>query len=377
MKQRIYKNLAIASFLFGGILACTPMDDYKKFIGDGEISYTGRVDSVKIYSGEERVMVEGLLISDPKVCGCLIFWNNKMDSLDVPVERTEKVDTLRQIINLPENLYNFELYTYDQFNNRSVPVYKTGHSYGKNFISRLTNRPLDGTPISSEEGLSVKFLPVDKTLGPIYTVISYTNNQDKVDTVHIAIDQESFSIKDYKLGSKFSHYTLYIPDTLCIDTFKTVMQTDVVPMTKISKKNWEITDFDTQEETGEQGGKYGWANQIIDDDITTYWHACHTCNPRPPFPHWISFDMKETNEVTSIELTPRQDGGDPFKDFEILGSMDGTYWTSCGEFTLKNNRSTQRFSFTKPCTMRYVQIYMKNDYSGQPYTYLAEITLFK
>ena len=111
MKQRIYKNLAIASFLFGGILACTPMDDYKKFIGDGEISYTGRVDSVKIYSGEERVMVEGLLISDPKVCGCLIFWNNKMDSLDVPVERTEKVDTLRQIINLPENLYNFELYT--------------------------------------------------------------------------------------------------------------------------------------------------------------------------------------------------------------------------------------------------------------------------
>lgn len=349
MKQRLYKNLVIASFLFGGILACTPMDDYKKFIGDGEISYTGRVDSVKIYSGEERVMVEGLLISDPKVCGCLIFWNNKRDSLDVPVERTEKVDTLRQIINLPENLYNFELYTYDQFNNRSVPVYKTDHSYGKNFISRLTNRPLDGTPISSEEGLSVKFLPVDKTLGPIYTVISYTNNQDKVDTVHIAIDQESSSIKDYKLGSKFSHYTLYIPDTLCIDTFKSVMQKDVVPMTKISKKNWEITDFDTQEETGEQGGKYGWAKQIIDDDITTYWHACHTCNPRPPFPHWISFDMKETNEVTSFELTPRQDGGDPFKDFQILGSMDGTYWTSCGEFTLKNNRSTQRFSFTKPC----------------------------
>lgn len=377
MKRKIYKNLIIGSFLFGGMLACTPMDDYKRFIGDGEISYTGRIDSVKVYSGKERVMIEGLLISDPKVCGCLIFWNNKKDSLDVPVVRTEKVDTFRHIVNLPENLYNFELYTYDRFNNRSVPVYKSGHSYGNNFVSRLTNRPLSGSPVSSDQGLTVSFLPVDKTLGPIYTVVNYINNEEKEDTVHIAIDQETCSIKDYKLGSNFSHYTMYVPDTLCIDTFSTIVEKNIKPLTKISKKEWEILDFDTQEEIGEQGGKYGWAWQIIDDDITTYWHACHTCNPRPPFPHWISFDMKETHKVSSFELTPRQDGGDPFKDFEILGSMDGIYWTKCGEFTLQNNRSTQRFSFDTPTEMRYVQLYMKNDYRNEPYTFLAEISLFK
>ena len=63
-----------------GVYACSGMDEYKYlYLKDGIKSYTGKIDSVKVYSGHERVMIEGLFMSDPKVTGCMIYWNSKMD----------------------------------------------------------------------------------------------------------------------------------------------------------------------------------------------------------------------------------------------------------------------------------------------------------
>ena len=52
--------------LAGTYMACTKSDDYKKFTAKGEISYTGKLDSVKIMSGNNRVYIRGLFLSDPK-----------------------------------------------------------------------------------------------------------------------------------------------------------------------------------------------------------------------------------------------------------------------------------------------------------------------
>lgn len=379
--MKYYSKYLIAALVLMMIVqvACTPMDDYKKFITEKEIQYPGRIDSVIVNSGDGRVIVNGLFIADPKVNLCRIFWNNKQDSVEIPVVRTNGVDTLRQEIKVSENVYSFVIHTYDAEGNRSVPVFATGESYGQNYKQSIVNRLVDGRALAEGNKLTINWYDIDKTMGPLGTEVSYTNTKGAIKTVYLPVNEKVLEITDYKAESSYSYRTLYVPDTLCVDTFYTAMEKDALPMIRIDKKDWEITGFDSQEERGEQGGKYGWAYQIIDDDITTYWHSRHMedIGPRPPFPHYISFDMKAVHEVTNFSLTPRQDGGDPFKDFEVQGSMDGETWTSCGEFTLENNRSTQNFTFLQPCKMQHVKLIMKNDYSGQPYTFLAEFTLFK
>lgn len=40
-----------------GLWSCTGMDEgYKEFIKDGEISYTGKIDSLHIYAGKTELM---------------------------------------------------------------------------------------------------------------------------------------------------------------------------------------------------------------------------------------------------------------------------------------------------------------------------------
>ncbi len=376
MNKNIYKKIMITTCIALGVYACSDMDEYKDlYLKDGIKSYTGKIDSVKVYSGHERVMIEGLFMSDPKVTGCMIYWNAKMDSLDVPVTRTDNVDTLRQIINLPENLYNFEIYTYDQYGNRSVPVYATGDSYGANFIAQLINRPLKGTPISVENGLTVRFLPVDQTLGPVYTVVSYINQNDKEDTVHVATNQETCLIEDYKQGTEFTYVTQYVPDTLCIDTFSSKISEKIAPLCKIESVS--VHGYSSQEETGENNGQNGWAKHAIDNDVNTFWHS-QWQGQHPGFPHYLSFDLNSKHLIRAISLTPRQNTDNMVKNFKVLKSENGIDWDEVESFTMNHVQNEQQFFvLSQSVDTQFVKLLLVDGYSSDPHTALAEICFYE
>ncbi|RXG30026.1 putative protein DUF4998 [Leeuwenhoekiella palythoae] len=68
--KNIYKYIL---FAFAGILSlywsCTSeeYDDYKEFTAGGEISYTEKIDSLKTFSGNNRIMIQGIINADPKI----------------------------------------------------------------------------------------------------------------------------------------------------------------------------------------------------------------------------------------------------------------------------------------------------------------------
>src|SRR5215208_5798550 len=98
--------ISVAAVIF---FACGKMDDtYKDFIKNGEIIYTGRVDSVQAYAGKNRIGLSMLLVSDPKITKVKVFWNNGRDSAVQNVVRTIGVDTVRFLLtNLTEGTYSF------------------------------------------------------------------------------------------------------------------------------------------------------------------------------------------------------------------------------------------------------------------------------
>lgn len=375
MKKNIIKYL-IFTLLSGVIFmtSCSDPNDYKMFIEGGEISYTGKIDSVLVSSGKERVLIQGLFQSDPKVTKCVIFWNSKMDSLVIPVSRTERTDTLKAIIPLLENLYNFELRTFDNMGNQSIPVYAIGRSYGNIYEKSITNRLIQSAIEDSEvNSVLIKWINIDKTLGAFATEVTYLNTRNEESKVRIDVDEKESVLSNYKIGTNFSYYTLYRPDTLCIDTFITHSSTQKAAA-KIDKKNW-IATADTYEPTG-QLPNGGHPNFVIDDNPNTYWHTVHATHTTP-YPHWLAFDFGKKIEVSVVELTSRHDHlNADFRDFLIEGrNSEEEEWALYGSFFLEDIQGPQQFSLTDSPQMRYLRIYQLNG-GSPPHSHLAEFSVY-
>src|SRR5699024_8967353 len=77
-KRRLLFGIITGIFIF--MISCTKWDDFKKYTKDGETIYTGKIDSVKIYSGNLRARIVGILPADPKIIKLKILWGRKQDA---------------------------------------------------------------------------------------------------------------------------------------------------------------------------------------------------------------------------------------------------------------------------------------------------------
>jgi hypothetical protein len=222
------KNNRITKFVFlllltVGSIGCSKMDDWKKYVEDGEISYTGKLDSLRIYSGKNRVKIEGLFISDPKVVECRVYWNSRNDSVSIPVVRTQNTDTLRLLLeNMKENVHNFEVVTFDKEGNKSITVYGIGTVYGERYQQSLFNRPIVNNSLKAYDNtFTATFGNVDRTLGIFATEISYVDTEGITRTKRIDIDDKDVAFENVKIDERMTLRSLYLPDTLSLDTFYT------------------------------------------------------------------------------------------------------------------------------------------------------------
>lgn len=227
--NRLFKQpcLLLLAMMTISLVSCEKADKYKEFVKDGEISYIGKLDSVKVYSGKNRVMIKGMITSDPKIVECRIFWNNKKDSLVIPVTKDMIADTIHRFVNIAnEGFQNFVIYTYDAAGNRSIPVNTSGRTYGSRYQSGLTNRDITTAKTDETTGITtVDWLGMDRLTGVFATDITYTKLNNQSATVRIPIDSSRIALKDFKYGSTINYKTLFLPDTISVDTFYSAVST--------------------------------------------------------------------------------------------------------------------------------------------------------
>lgn len=206
-----------------GLVSCSDMDEYKKYVDEGEVSYTGKIDSLTVYSGHNRVMVEGLFTADPKINETRIFWNNGQDSSVVPVNRTAGVDTMQHIIDgLQEKVYNFQIITYDSLGNSSLPVNTNARVYGERYQNSLNNRPVVSSQLfAGNLETTIKYGAMDLTSGVFATEMRYTDENEQEHTETISIENEEIVLPSVKIGSTIEYRTMFLPEATSIDTFYT------------------------------------------------------------------------------------------------------------------------------------------------------------
>ncbi|MGX5817491.1 DUF4998 domain-containing protein [Chitinophaga lutea] len=236
------KNMLWGTALALGLGACEKMEDtYSEYLKDGVIVYTARVDSLRAYPGKNRIELEWLLVADPKITKCRVFWNNNGDSVEVPVQRTSGIDTVGVILNnLPENIYSFHVYTYDNAGHSSVKEEVIGAVYGDIYGSSVSNRPVKSAKYqSAQKRAEVTWFGVNSQA--VAVDIEYTDlsgavvKSREVPVINPANPlkppafRDTIYLANYKQGQSFRFRTAYKPVPQAIDTFYTPYETQLVP----------------------------------------------------------------------------------------------------------------------------------------------------
>ncbi|WP_157986747.1 DUF4998 domain-containing protein [Chitinophaga alhagiae] len=235
MKKYIWGMLGL-----GLLAACSKMEDnYQQYLENGVIIYTAKVDSLKAFPGRNRIALSWLLVSDPKIDKCRVFWNSGKDSVTIPVQRSAGIDTINVVLdNLEENVFTFDVYTYDNAGHSSVKEEIIGTVYGNNYLASLYNRPVRKTAyLSGTKEAEITWFGVNPQA--VAVDIEYTNvDGDLVTKREVAVRPDPFKplafpdetvLPGYRQGTSFRYRTAYKPAPSAIDTFYTAYDIQQVP----------------------------------------------------------------------------------------------------------------------------------------------------
>lgn len=353
--------------------SCSKMDHtYKELIKDGETKYLGISDSVKAFSGRNRVLLTWILPSDPDIAKTKVYWNNKKDSvvLNYPSLIMEKNISL-PIDNLAEGLYSFEIYNSDNKGHSSIKSTVSTRAYGEEYLSSLYQRPIKTAESFFADAKVVWAGANSESFG---SEVKYVDINGIERVIFVPPNEEVTILPGVKMDESFTFRSIYMPDKMSIDKFYTPYETMKVKgvLRDISKAGWTITasseDIATQRP----------AVNLIDDDPKTVW--VNKIATGINYPHTLIVDMKQTVSIKENEgftFTQRETLAGAVKLLEIQISINGTTWESLKDYTLLSVVGIQQVPTKVVRSFRYFKIILKSDYAGTVNAPLAEIGVFR
>ena len=329
MKQ--FKSILKIGFLMT-IMAywvCDSMEDnFKQYLE--EYNYSGKIDSLRVYPGLERV---------------ILAWDNPKDQksktirIVYGVDSTEVLyDTLVDSVSI-EGLnagtgYEFAIYTMDANKNLSVPTYITAFPVSQAFVDALTPPMVVVQAIGPDQYVSI--MGTSNVLMSFSGNIEYTvNGPDgftKSEEVFIpeAIGQSQVNIPvssiiplpflpegeytfDIRVSVRPVMGNLVSVDEVWLDNQQTVNVEPVV----INLMSIPGTISDRYNTEGGEG-----IAKLVDGDINSKYLTGGAAT-------WMMWKMDRQFIATYYTLTSANDasGRDP-KDWKLEGSNDGTNWTT-------------------------------------------------
>lgn len=239
MKQIIYIMMITLVVCSSFFISCTKPDEYKKHLASGPLVYPGNADSLKAISGLYRVQLTWQLISDPTITKAVVFWNDRKDSLVVPIKRTDGVDTIKVMIDkLLEQTYTFEVFTYDKEGHQSVGNTVSGRVLGSNFEATLNNWAVAQSSMVKAQPPYSAAVVVWNTFylkGLLGAKVKYKDADGSQQSLFVPADTAgqppvvTSMLEKFVPGNSFSYSTAYLAEGGSIDTFYAAWQT-VTPL---------------------------------------------------------------------------------------------------------------------------------------------------
>ena len=239
MKMRKYLSCLVWFTLFF-IIGCSDMNDvHSDYLGEGEKVYIGKVDSLAIMPGNERVKLR-FWVNDPRAKSVMFYWAPGDDSLYVELNRTSPLDSFEVMIGgeesqkiLAEGSYTLRSRTSDNLGHFSLFAERNMRVYGEKYRSALIGRVLNSTEYDDGQNkLDFSFSAPFRS-DDIGVEVKYTDLSGTVKRIAFpdSLLTSTVDISGFDVSKGVSYRTMFLPDTLAIDTFYTDFAPAPVMMT--------------------------------------------------------------------------------------------------------------------------------------------------
>lgn len=292
-------------------------DTYKDFLGDGERVYVGKIDSLRIFSGYERVQVWGLLNYARTAKEVVVEWDDKrvVHSLD----GYDKSDILTiDIDNLNEGARNFNIYTKDGENNTSISTTIFAEIYGPLYLQTLSPRSIAAIAATPEKSLRIDWNAAETNV--VDVTLEYKDNEGELKSLTIDNSAKVTMIESWKPSSKVRVITRVLPKETDLDVLELAPVEYTLPMmeNQVNTSDFvRVADTGAASETGYGGKEKG----LFDNDESTIIHT----HDGVGVPNHISYDMGGLKTLSKGKLVVRYnepgDGWSP-AEFELWGLKD-------------------------------------------------------
>ena len=398
MKNYLY--IGISLVLFSIVYGCSKHEtDFRDFLGEKELTYTGAVGDVISQPGNLRVQLKWKASTDPSITKYIVYWNNKADSQVVDInERTDSVKTV--ISGLKEFVYTFTIHSFDAKGNKSIAKEVNNVKvYGPVYNSTLLNRAYNAsTPyvVNNNGSITLNFTTPDTI--HVETIINYTNAAGVASTASLLGTDSTVLLPSYQPGTKVMYRSSYKPEQQSIDIF-TVAQADEYPsifqFIQLDKSMFKEIRLPNDVNTYESGTSISklWDGSVGPQGYPNIFHSDGN-----HLPHVLTFDMgKVYDNLAQMEEVGRDCCNNPSK-FEVWGIADITNaattlrgdnpgwkaeaiakgWTLLREVNRSDNgvNALKVDLISNPPPVRYIRIRVINTTTGSAYSNMSELTFW-
>lgn len=282
-------------------------DTQKDFLNRGEINYVGKLDTLIVYGGHERVEVVGKNTYLRNAAKCVVQWENMEGIREEKIfnieEATDGEYVRMPIAPLPEGDYDFYVYTMDEWGNRSLTVEAFGSSYGEKYIRRQS--PISIIKLDAEDD-GTTTLALSQSRMAVKCVINYTNTNGEPRNVEIPKEKlgQEFSLPDWenKDNGKFNVVTYVLPedklglDVLELPAYKQTAKQEVrkYDVDKSRIKYMRLTEHD------EDGKAFGAKGENAPFDGATGGNGFEFWSGNKSAPGHFCFDLGRRTLLTDV-----------------------------------------------------------------------------
>jgi hypothetical protein len=265
-------------------------DNIEGYLARGEVNYLGKVDSVKVAGGKEKIRITWQPNSDPRIEELKIYWNDKDDKRDstvFPVDRSalDANGFMSVTFDIPEGYYIFNLYHTGVKGYRSVGKEVTGRAYGSAYQSTLNARQVKGITEYVDRMVISWDLPGD---GEAHSVFHYISAAGESAELMILPDESRMVLTDYTPNSTYTVTSYYLPEPDAPDEFDVTsdemeLKDEFVPTAAVAlnKSNWNKKELPGDNYTDYGGGYEFW--RAYDDNPESFWNSTPAGGPLPSY----------------------------------------------------------------------------------------------
>ncbi len=294
----MFKPIVLITGMISLLLGCSEREiDLTNY----RTSYTVIPKEINLFAGYNRAKVQAI-VSDPSIKEIRVYWNNRTDSLIVPVNKVSETDKITAMIeNLDEGTYQFRVLTFDKNGVSSKNLDFTVEVYGDEYFASRTNRAVSqGVTTSSEVRIEWAGTADATDVGVYlrYEDLSGTQHEQWVPAGG-GMTRIEGKVKDDIVQYK----TAFLPDN-GIDTlfmeYETIHLTPPAPV-MLDKGKFAAMPLPTDiGPSAYSDGVAGLWDGKADNTRTGFWGTATVAKP-----HWFTFDMGVTASLDHIVVHQR------------------------------------------------------------------------